>query len=340
MATSSQEEISTIEMKKVDSGDQENVTIHIDRDTTESPEISDVYGDEIEGSSFEIEGADYDLPSSTPTHKISKNKRPSSHDAKRKRSPKVKSKRRGKEVIFHRSETNRNTSSPQPWNSNILMLLKKLGTKMTAYRWMHHRESTNMINKENILSKTELVLMIVFGTILGSEFISVLAESGLNENQIVMISMLVIRIVIMTIYAIVKGMRESGDLLHRSYKHKYASTRFGELSLEIQNQFSLNVEDRENDKAFLKNIIKTFDELMLVVPNISEKVSRSYLEAIEDNDIYTPILMKVGGGTSPDAPPNTYNREGDIKDSTDTNSPENDNSKTLEYQIQRWSYHY
>lgn len=210
-------------------------------------------------------------------------------------------------------------SSAVAWNENILILLKRLGNKAMGYRWMHEQESLEMLNKDSKFSKIEIILLALIGAVTSGEFITFLVEADLYEHKVVAICVLSLHILMLVGYGILKSMRESGNYPKESFEHKYSSIRFGELGLDIQNQLSLNVEDRDTDKVFLRNTIKTYNDLMLISPKVDPDTMDKYVNAIEDNDIYTPLIIDVAKDVS------------STTVETDVSS-----AKNLDHEIKRW----
>jgi hypothetical protein len=57
---------------------------------------------------------------------------------------------------------------------------------------------------------------------------------------------------------------------------------------------SINIDDREKDRDFLKNTIKSFNDLLYLAPKIRIETKSEYIENSEENDVFNPITDNHG----------------------------------------------
>jgi hypothetical protein len=179
----------------------------------------------------------------------------------------------------------------RPWNTLLSLQLKKIGEKSIAYKWLNDYESNYYESYEARCERTGMILQIILGTLTSAFFVSFV--SGLSNGSAVVIALTVIQLVIMGLWGIVDGIRSSGDFIRRANDHKYISTKFNELYLQIQGQFILPVQKRVNDIDFFSSISKNFNDYMFTAPSIRESTEKLYLSACKNESIYKPII--IGG---------------------------------------------
>ena len=137
----------------------------------------------------------------------------------------------------------------------------------------------------------EIITLAVLGILTGGEFVSLMANTGLSGNTVALSIITGLQLLIIALYLVVKGLRENGKYEDCIWQNKYYSAKFNELNLEIQEQMSLNLDDKAKDKDFLKSIIKTFNHLMEVSPSVRNKTVERYIDGTKDIDIYKPLLV-------------------------------------------------
>lgn len=219
----------------------------------------------------------------------------------------------------------RNTGT---WNYRMLSLLKKIGEKSMGYRWMHDQEVLFYENLNSIYSKIELILLAILGTITSSLFIGLLSNIGLEKNHFVMIIITSLELLLLLCYSIVKGFHNPEYSKH-IFNHNNVGAKFNTINLDIQEQLSLEIQDREVDKIFLKRIIKLYNELMEISPKIRKQTMNKYIVATKNFDIYKPLI--ADGFEIIDIENNNLNN----KEQGGMNLDEKNN-----YQIERWLKHF
>lgn len=185
---------------------------------------------------------------------------------------------------------------------NIVLMtqLKKIGEKSIGYKWMHNYEKEYYEKNEGIYKIWEIILLAIIGTITGGEFVAFTSEfakvlNAASTNILVTIIIFwginTLKLIISLIYAVVKGLKDSGDFPKKIYDHQYTCAKFNEIYMDIQNQFTLSVKNREIDSSFLQNKTKEFNELMQTAPKIRRSTINKYIKATENEDIYKPLLV-------------------------------------------------
>lgn len=177
------------------------------------------------------------------------------------------------------------------WNYKIVLLLQKIGKRTMGYRWMHDQESQNNDAQDNKYMIAQIVLNVLNAVISGSIMVTLIYAANLQNDLTTLYILTAITLALQIASGVVTGIRESSDFSETSIKHNYAAIKFGELNLDIQNQFSLNIDARDTDKDFLKNIIKRYNDLNMTSPKISDDVKQKYVASDEDNDVYNPIIV-------------------------------------------------
>jgi len=175
-----------------------------------------------------------------------------------------------------------------PWNYRMLLLLQKIGKKTMGFRWMHDQESkiNNTVNKKYMIA--DIVLKVITGLLTGSTIGTLVTGSN---NSIVLYIFTGISLAFQLVAGIITAIRESNDYGNVATQHNSAAAKFGEINLEIQYQLSLDIEDREQDKDFLRNTVDKFNNLKGSIPPISETVKKKFIASDEDNEIYNPIII-------------------------------------------------
>ncbi|QKF94129.1 hypothetical protein QKU48_gp0671 [Fadolivirus algeromassiliense] len=224
----------------------------------------------------------------------------------------------------------------QPWNYKIVLLLQKIGKKSMGYRWMHDQESQLNETKNLRFLIVEVVLLSIMGCLTGSQMIGLLASSGLSDDKTTQIVVSAITILFVLILAIIKGIRETSKFNDNAQRHTEAARKFSEISLDIQNQLSLNIDDRDTDKDFLNSIISKFNDTMSSAPKISQDVQNRLVEASEEHDVYNPLVIGDYGNIQI-----VMDKE-NIEDANQEEKDTEDDSykKKSQYQVDRWLRHF
>lgn len=210
------------------------------------------------------------------------------------------------------------------WNYKIVLLLQKIGKRTMGYRWMHDQESQNNDTQNNKFMIAQIVLDVLNATVTGSTMVALVYSANLQNDLTTLYILTAISLAIQIASGVVTGIRESSDFSNIAAKHNYAAIKFGEINLDIQNQLSLNVEDRDTDKDFLKNIIKRYNDLNMTVPQISDDVKKRYVASDEDNDVYNPIII------------GDYNNIQIVDKKSDDKEVDEEKGSKSKYEIDRW----
>lgn len=202
------------------------------------------------------------------------------------------------------------------WNNNILVLLNKIGRKTMGYRWMHDQASQYNQKIHKNYKIVELVLAAMLDLLTGGELCGFIFNNGLNLNKSLIIGIACTQFILLLISHIISGISTVSEFEKNISQHDYASTKFGELNLSIQQKLALDIHVRGDDKEFLNHIIKSFSDLLVIAPKIDQWIQDEYIEKSADNDVFAPI-------------------------STDTNSVSSDEvqiplEEVSNYQIERW----
>ncbi|XWV25129.1 hypothetical protein QJ856_gp0647 [Tupanvirus deep ocean] len=233
-----------------------------------------------------------------------------------------------------------NTNKPQdddePWNYKILLLLKKVGKKTMGYRWMHEQDAQYYDKMNTRFGTYEMLILAFLGTITGAGFVNFIAGTGLQDNKIVYIVITVTQLVTVFIAAIIKGYSNVNNYEKNKADHFLAALKNAELNLNIQYQLSLNIKDRDNDKLFLKNVVKNFNDILFLAPPIRESTKKRYMEESNDNDMFNPIIFD-GDGLQIIVHDPTNETKNNIVLNQKTNIA---NDSKMKYQIDRWLQHF
>jgi len=210
---------------------------------------------------------------------------------------------------------------------------------------MHDQEAQNNENAEGKYLISEVALTALIDVLTGSTLVGLIYGIGQDTNVTLLICLTVTTLIVQLIQAVIKGIRETSGFQENSTKHNYAATKFSEINLDIQNQLSLNVEDRDTDTDFLKNIIRKFNDLILIVPKVSQEVKNKYIEAAEENDVYNTMLVGDYGNIQIiDKQKNKEEEEKDeeedevegVEGSKTTRGKIKSNTSKSQYEINRW----
>ena len=208
------------------------------------------------------------------------------------------------------------------WNSWSELLLQKINEKASGYRWMHEKEYRCCEKINGRFGVAEAVLFAITGALQGGSFVSFMTQSDLNNNKAVFLVLNIVTILLIIATSIVSGLKTNGEYQRKEQQHKYISTKFYDISLEIQYQFTLDTERRDGDKEFLLKIINKFNDLLQLSLPISKKTVEEYVNATEKNDITLPINLGIM---------NNQLTNNEIE--TDINANIN---KKLDNEIERW----
>ncbi|MEM3061966.1 MAG: hypothetical protein QW303_00270, partial [Nitrososphaerota archaeon] len=138
------------------------------------------------------------------------------------------------------------------------------------------------------LNLLEMFILAMLATITGASFINFLVGIGLDGNRILYIVLSLSQMAVVFLAGIIKGYRSVMKYEKLKSDHKYAALKNAEVNLSIQYQLSLNVRERTNDKIFLKRMIKYFNNILSLSPQIRESTRKRYLRQSEEDDIFNP----------------------------------------------------
>lgn len=182
-------------------------------------------------------------------------------------------------------------NTPGTWNYTVKLLLKKIGEKSMGFKWMHNQDRIRYERIYMILKRVEVILLALIVILTSSGFVYFLSVIGLEGNNIIVIIISAVQLLILSGASIVKTMREIGGYDKLIFDHKYSSSRFNQISLQIQTQLALDLKDRMNDVFFIKHIVDTYNKLVEISPIISSSTMTEYIDAVKDKDIHKPLLL-------------------------------------------------
>lgn len=229
-----------------------------------------------------------------------------------------------------KTETSETKNVDKPWNYKIILLLQKIGKKTMGYRWMHEQDTKyyeKMNTKFNIYERLILAFM---GTITGAGFVNFIVDAGLSANRVIYIVITILQIITVFFAAIIKEYRHVNNYDKHKDDHSSAALKNAEINLDIQYQLALNIKDREEDRHFLSDTIKKFNDVLYLAPAIREETKKKYLAESEDNDMFNTIMS---------------NQDGAIEVVVHNNDKINDKRNNVDeakvnYQIDRWLKHF
>ena len=118
------------------------------------------------------------------------------------------------------------------------------------------------------MKNIETVFVLFVFILSGVQTIFVSSSVVPPEYNWVIILLSVTAMIFTGLLAALKTWRDNANHLEQIHAHKIASTRFQKISQDIQEQFSLEIEDREPDKDFLKAMSASFNDMMVDQPRI------------------------------------------------------------------------
>jgi len=218
------------------------------------------------------------------------------------------------------------------WNYGIQLLLKKIGEKSMGFKWMHNRERVYFEKLDSKYKLATLILLAVIGTISGSEIILAIIDV---DSKYVYLSFAIIIFLVNIVHSVVTGIRETEGTNELITSHQTASSKFNKINLDIQTQFTFDIEDRASDKDFLQNTIQYYNDVLDNAPTIRDETANLYMDAIKDKNIYKPLM--IGGFEQIEIVINESKNEPEteirIKSNENIEQSYEDRNK---YQIERW----
>ncbi len=186
---------------------------------------------------------------------------------------------------------NNNLSNRTSWNRSIVELLKKIGERSLGYRWMHNYESDYFASIESKMATLEMLLIGLIGVLETVTFIGAISGVEIVSNLSVILSILGVQILLTFLFGIVKTIRENSNYPKQSFDHKYCSNKFNNINLKIQEQFSLEIERRDDDKTFTHHLLNNYNELLFESPSVRNKTMKKYMNGTKDSKINKPITI-------------------------------------------------
>jgi hypothetical protein len=194
-----------------------------------------------------------------------------------------------KEQETERYDIKTNQSSivapPQPitWNQKTEYLLQRIGEKSMGYRWMHEQEHLYHTGYNDKLQLYLIVLTGILGTLSSGSIIGLFSDSSSKNN--ILLALTITQLIMSFIMGVVLGIKEQGDYKMTAMQHKQISSKFAVLYHSIQRQFSLDPRNREDDKTFLNDKIREFDDLVASPNVIRNETMTKYNNTIADKNI-------------------------------------------------------
>lgn len=178
-------------------------------------------------------------------------------------------------------------------NSNLAceLFLKKIAEKSLGYKWMHNQDSYYYENINYFLKILDIVIAACLATITCGELFLLGFISG-NQDVFYYVT-LSIQIAFMFCNFIIRGIREFTDYNLIAENHRTYAIKFGLINNEIQEKFTHKSKNNKDDEYFIKDITKTYNELLDRSPPIRKKILNKYIKASEDNEINKQLI--VGG---------------------------------------------
>jgi hypothetical protein len=187
----------------------------------------------------------------------------------------------------NKSDLNPNVNDLNSCDYGVQLMLKKIGEKSAGYKWMHKQEQFDLEKTNGRYQIIEIILLAILGALTSGEFIGLLADSGLRENNTGIIVISGIELFFLTIYSVVKSLRENGDYQTLTWQNKYMSSKFSEINMDIQEQISL----KTSNVPFLRQTIKLYNQLLENSTTIQQNTIQKYIEGTQDINIYKPLIM-------------------------------------------------
>ncbi|AYV78738.1 MAG: hypothetical protein Edafosvirus29_2 [Edafosvirus sp.] len=221
-------------------------------------------------------------------------------------------------------------TNKKPWNNRMKLLLKRLGEKSMGYRWMHDQENAHFLKLDNTFNNLQIILGTLLATLNSTGLATLYANTANNFN--IIFSLTLIGLILSAILTIIMGIREKNEYNTIAFNHKDTASKFTKIYHSIQEQLSLDMEDREIDKEFLGKKIREYDELMQNKPNIRKKILDKYVDETKNINIYKPIITDEFENI--DIDDDNDNTVINIKSKNELH--DKDKQKKIDYEISRW----
>jgi hypothetical protein len=233
------------------------------------------------------------------------------------------------------TKTRKSHTRPSPWNYRIQLMLKKIGDKCMGMRYLHKEEQEYYEKMDELYLTRETYLLALQGVSAGIQ-LGIVGTEGVAENRTIFIIVSCLSLLLIAIHYILKNTRVNQEFIRHEIAHKELSTKFNRINLDIQEQFALDLKDRESDKTFLTSIIRSFNDQLDNRETIRKEAKDAYISATEDTHAYKPLL--VGGFGQIGIVVNTPNNSSDSADSTESEKlvEEDLNDSKYKYEMDRY----
>lgn len=208
------------------------------------------------------------------------------------------------------------------------LFLKKIAEKALGYKWMHNQDRYMNSNINYVFRIIEIIILALLGTVTCSEII--LLNLIIGNKDIFNYVILCIQIVLIFFNLIIRGIREFTDFNSLSENHRQYAIKFGLINNLIQEKFISNSKNKEDKECFLKDITKSYNDLLEGAPSIRKKTLNKYIKFSEDNEINKQII--IGGYDKIEIIINNDSDKSNLKISS---KQENHNDK-YKFEMERW----
>lgn len=232
---------------------------------------------------------------------------------------------------------NNQKTSTEVNNDRIGLLLKRIGEKSMGYRWMHNQEYNHYLKIDYMLGILQIVLTATISTLTSGMLVGLLSDTNLRSDPTILIALTMSELILSLLLAIVIGIREQGDYKSKSGSHREQVGKYARIYHSIQEYFSLDIINIDEQKTFLKEKVKEFDELISNVLAIRSRTMEKYLRISKDKNITTTEeLEKIDIG---------FKRNStliNIKDDNnkDTNSTMTEDDRMKKFEFDRWIHNF
>ena len=209
-----------------------------------------------------------------------------------------------------------------PWNHRIKLLLKKIGEKSMGYRWMHDQEAKYFLKIGYWFGVGQIILSSFLSIMSSGTLIGMASDMDPDDGDEILVIATVCELCTSFILLVLIGIKEQSDFKGKANQHQRTAHMFAKIYRSIQEQMTLDIEERENDRIFLREKIQQYDLLMDGALEVRSGTMEKYITATENHDIYKPALIGDVDGIEIDMDDERQN-----KDSPDEHG---------KYEIERW----
>jgi hypothetical protein len=163
------------------------------------------------------------------------------------------------------------------WNDSIEKTVKNIGEMAKMYKLMH----IHTAQKSYKIYNTYMYLSICVGPMVGvlSTIDSIISDDSTSKITTMLITFLSF------FSGILATIIKFGKFEEESSANKLAASRYLSLENNVRRQLSMFRKDRINAKSYVEWLSKSFDELFLASPLISNEINKIYLEKAEKKGI-------------------------------------------------------